>query len=248
MKWLRRVGIGLVLLVVIVAIGLAVWEPLASQSSEAPPPRDYDVVIVRDDFGVPYIYGATDADVAHGVAYAHSEDDFATLQEAIAMTRGRLGAMTGADGAKTDFALHLLRARETVARDYDAQPADVRALLDGYAAGLNLYAARHPGEVRLAKLFPVNGRDVAAGFVLRSPFFFGLDSVLGALTANEPLPLEASGPLPDAPNVTPAGPSEIEKGSNAFAVAPSRSADGATRLVSNSHQPWRGGVAWYELW
>lgn len=247
MKWLRRIGIGLVLLVAIIAIGLAVWEPLASEPGQAPAPRDYDVVIVRDDFGVPYIYGATDADVAHGIAYAHAEDDFSTLQETVAMTRGRLGAMTGADGAKTDYALHLLRARDTVARDYDAQPADVRALLDGYAAGLNLYAARHPEEVKLSRLFPVSGRDIATGFVLRSPFFFGLDSVLGALTAGEALPLEASGPLPDAPNVTPAGPSEIEKGSNAFAVAPSRSADGATRLVSNSHQPWRGAVAWYEL-
>src|SRR3546814_18378730 len=36
-------------------------------------------------------------------------------------------------------------------------------------------------------------------------------------------------------------------GANAFAIAPERSDAGVTRLVSNSHQPWRGGVAWYEL-
>ncbi|MFX5344500.1 penicillin acylase family protein, partial [Acinetobacter baumannii] len=36
-------------------------------------------------------------------------------------------------------------------------------------------------------------------------------------------------------------------GSNGFAIAPRRSSDGHTRLISNSHQPWRGQVAWYEL-
>ena len=132
-------------------------------------------------------------------------------------------------------------------RDYDKQPADVRALLNGYASGLNAYARRHPGEVRLAKLFPVNGRDVVVGFVVRSPFFFGLDGVLGALAGEKPLPREAAGSAPDAPDFTPVGPNGEQNGSNAFAVAPKRSADGWTRLISNSHQPWRGGVAWYEL-
>lgn len=234
-------------LLIVVAIGLAVWEPLTASAPPAPPAHAYDVTIARDTFGVPHIFGKTDPDVAYGIAYAHAEDDFSTLQEVLAMTRGRLGAMTGGDGAKTDYVLHLLGARETVARDYMKQPADVRALLDGYASGLNHYAEKHPGEVRLAKLFPVEGRDVATGFVLRSPFFFGLDAVLGALAGDTPLPKENAGAVPDAPDITPIGPNGNENGSNAFVVAPKRSADGFTRLVSNSHQPWRGGAAWYEL-
>jgi len=247
MKWFRRIGLTLLALVVLVAIGLASWEPLLATRAAPPPAHRYDVTIARDDFGVPHIFGKSDPDVAYGIAYAHAEDDFSTLQEVVAMTRGRLGAMTGADGAKTDFVVHLLGARATVDRDYDKQPADVRALLDGYAAGLNHYADKHPGEVRLARLFPVNGRDIATGFVLRSPFFFGLDGVLGALAGDKPLPIESAGPQPDAPDVTPLGPNPQEAGSNAFVVAPKRSADGFTRLVSNSHQPWRGGAAWYEL-
>jgi hypothetical protein len=206
----------------------------------------YDVRIVRDRFGVPHVFGRRDADVAYGLAYAHAEDDFATLEEVVAMTRGRLGALTGTDGAATDYVAELIEVRATVERDYGKQPADVRALLDAYAAGLNRYAEKHPGEPRLPGLFPVDGKDVAAGFVLRSPFFFGLDTVLEALVGDKDLRPERGAPLPDAPNVTPAGPAEIEKGSNAFAIAPSRSADGATRLVSNAHQPWSGGVAWYE--
>jgi hypothetical protein len=36
--------------------------------------------------------------------------------------------------------------------------------------------------VRLARLFPVNGKDIATGFALRLPFFFGLDRVLRPLS------------------------------------------------------------------
>ena len=241
----RKLGLGLVALIVLVLIGLATWEPLLADRAAPPPAHRYDSVIARDKWGVPHIFGRTDPDVAYGIGYAHAEDDFSTLQEVLAMTRGRLGAMTGADGAKTDFAVHLLGAQATVARDYDKQPADVRALLDGYASGLNRYADQHPDEVRLAKLFPVNGRDVAIGFVVRSPFFYGLDGVLGALVGDKPVPAERANA--DAPSTTPVGPNPTEAGSNAFAVAPRRSTDGWTRLVSNSHQPWRGGVAWYEL-
>ena len=212
-----------------------------------PPAHRYDTRIARDRWGVPHVFGTTDADVAYGIGYAHSEDDFSTIAEVLAMTRGRLGAMKGSDGAKTDFVVHLLNARATVDRDYDKQPADVRALLDAYASGVNLYARRHPEEVPLRKLFPVDGKDVATGFVLRSPFFFGLDNVLGALAGDKPVPLDRAIKEPDAPAITPVGPEGRENGSNAFLIAPKRSADGATRMVSNSHQPWRGGVAWYEL-
>ena len=247
MRWVKRIGVGILVLVVIAAIGLATWEPMVARSGIAPPARQYDARIVRDTFGVPHIFGTTDADVAYGIAYAHAEDDFSTLQDVLAMTRGRMGAISGQDGAKTDFAVHLLGARATVDRDYDKQPADVRALLDAYATGLNLFARRHPEEVKLAKLFPIDGKDVVVGFVLRSPFFFGLDQTLGALVGNTKLPTEVVGIPPDAPNVTPVGPEGDQNGSNAFVVAPKRSSDGATRLVSNSHQPYRGGVAWYEL-
>ncbi|MBA4748043.1 MAG: penicillin acylase family protein, partial [Sphingopyxis sp.] len=100
--------------------------------------------------------------------------------------------------------------------------------------------------------FPVDGKDVVAGFVLRSPFFFGLDQTLGALVEDKPRGREGGPPLTPtagAPKsgATPVGSDAPDNGSNAFAVAPSRSTDGATRLVSNAHQPWEGGVAWYEL-
>lgn len=242
----------MLIMLVMTGASLALWEPLTATSPSAPRFKPSDVRIARDAYGVPHIFGKTDADVAYGIAYAHSEDDFATLQEVLAMTRGRAGAMLGPDGAKIDFAAALLDVRATTTRDWPRLPADVQALFAAYAAGLNRYAEKHPDEVRLSGLFPVTGDDVVAGFVLRSPFFFGLDSVLGALVDDKPLGREG-GPALDATGKivprddTPLGSDPAANGSNAMAVAPSRSTDGATRLVSNSHQPWTGGVAWYEL-
>src|SRR3546814_12312923 len=86
------------------------------------------------------------------------------------MTRGRAGAMLGPDGAKIDYAAALLDVRATTRRDWPRLPEDVKKLFTAYAAGLNHYADKHPGEVRLSGLFPMTGEDVVAGFVLRSPF------------------------------------------------------------------------------
>jgi acyl-homoserine-lactone acylase len=237
---LRKIALGVVGLVVVLAIAGAIWEPLAAKAPASPTERRYDHMIVRDEWGVPHVFGKTDADAAYALAYAHAEDDFSTIQEVVAMTRGRYGAMIGQDGAKVDYVRALLGVEGTIARHYATIPADVRATLDAYAAGMNAFAARHPGEVRLSKLFPVTGQDVAAGFVLRAPFFFGLDGAIGELV---------EGKTPSRGNVeplTPAGRAPDRNGSNAFAVSPKRMSDGRTWLISNSHQPYEGGVAWYE--
>tara|TARA_R110000772_G_scaffold18400_21_gene51539 strand:+ start:8940 stop:11144 length:2205 start_codon:yes stop_codon:yes gene_type:complete len=263
-KTLKRAGLGLLAFLVLAGIGLAVWEPLTIETAAAPADGSYEARIVRDEFGVPHIFGKTDADVAYGVAYAHSEDDFSTLQEVTAMTRGRMATLNGSESAPIDYIAALMDVRGTVTRKYADLPADVRAVLAGYASGLNAYAADHPEEVKLAKLFPVNGQDIAAGFVLRSPFFFGINNPIEALVQNKPLPREGGPRLSgeqekksvhplspdkiiDDKTVTPVGPDPDENGSNAYAIAPELSPEGKTRLISNSHQPLRGNVAWYEL-
>ena len=226
-------------LVGVVAGAGALWEPLAATGYDMPK-RSYDVEIVRDEFGVPHINGKTDADTAYGLAFAHSEDDFATIQDVVAMTRGRYGALAGSDGAKVDYVMHLLGARETAETRYMELSPEVRAVAEAYAAGVNHYASKHPEEVRLSKLFPVTGQDIVTGFVLRAPFFYGLDAAIGALTEGKPLPKESAAPM------TPIGRDPEMNGSNAFAIAPKRMADGKTWLISNSHQPYEGQVAWYE--
>ncbi len=270
-KWIARAGFTVLALAFVVVVGLMTWEPFFAYTAEAPDKKQYSAEIIRDEFGVPKIYGKTDADVAYGVAIAQAEDDFFTLQDVAAMSRGRYGAIAGEEGAQFDFAYHLLDARGTADRHYDALPADTRALFDAYATGLNQYAAENPDELKLANLFPMNGKDVAAGFALRQPFFFGLSNVIGPLVAGDELRREFGPDIPgfpravlpsnDAPGeaadeseqasyrphpLLAAGDDAGLLGSNAFAVTPEKSG-GPTTLISNSHQPLRGGVAWYEL-
>lgn len=233
MKVWPKLVLGVVALLLVAAIGLMVWEPLAADRPVADALVAHDARIRRDTYGVPHIDGKTDADVAYGLAYAESEDDFGTMEELLAAIRGRSAALTGADGAKIDYVGRLIDAQGQAARGYPTLSPATRALVEAYAAGINRYADTHRGEVRLARLFPVTGRDIVAGFALRSPFFFGLDRTLGALAADTLPPRDGS-------------PAD-ERGSNAFAVAAARSTDGVTRLISNSHQPWTGGVAWYEV-
>lgn len=259
-------GLALLSLTLAVLAALAFWEPwLAEQPGPPPPDRAYKAEVIRNEWGVPHIHGATDPDVAFGIAWAHAEDDFSTLQDVLAMARGRYGAIAGEDGAPVDYAYHLLGARERARRFYPGLPADVRALVEAYASGLNRYAARHPEEVKLARLFPVNGEDIAAGFAVRLPFFSGIDRTLARLVEGSPLdpefgPALDGKPLPSAeegggdipaefaaPPPIPIARESAFNGSNAFAVAPKRSGDGVTRLVSNTHQPWRGAASWYEL-
>lgn len=267
MKWLFRGGFALLALMLVAFIGLATWEPFFALQGKAPDgDREYSAEIIRSEYGVPHIYGKTDADVAFGVAIAQSEDDFFTLQDVIAMARGRYGAIAGEDGAAVDYVYHLLDARGIAQRHYGSLPEDTRTLFEAYASGLNQYARDNPGEVKLANLFPVNGEDVAAGFALRQPFFFGLNNVIQPLVSGDPLRREFGPDIPGFPRdkngdvigpdfdgepvdtavYTPFGNDGALNGSNAFAVAPDKSG-GPTTLISNSHQPLTGGVAWYEL-
>jgi penicillin amidase/acyl-homoserine-lactone acylase len=206
------------------------------------PPRD--VRVLRDSWGVPHVFGRTDADAAFGLAYAHAEDDFGTIQAVLLAARGRLASVLGPRGAANDYLVALLRIDETVDSQYaSALAPETRAICEAYADGLNLYAARHPREV-LPGIFPARGRDVVAGFVHKIPLFFDLPRTLRELLdPRRPHRLSRRGERTPA---TPVSAPDEPRGSNAFAIAPSRSADGWTRLVVNSHQPWEGPVAWYE--
>ena len=243
---MRYLKIGAAALATLVLVGLTAV--IVQDRMSQPPAPDraillaqaarYHARIQRDHYGVPHISGPTDPDVAFGLAFAHSEDDFATIQDAALTARGQLASVKGSKGAVTDYLVRLLKVRETVASQYEtALPADARAVLQAYADGVNYYAALHPEKVE-SGLLPMSGQDVAAGFVFRTPFFYGLDHVIAKIMA----PAPKAGRV--AANMTMTGALPI--GSNGIAVAASKSADGATRLLVNSHQPYVGPVAWYE--
>jgi penicillin amidase/acyl-homoserine-lactone acylase len=229
------------LAIVLACAGAAMAEEKPDLSAHIPPEGTYDVRILRDTWGVPHIYGRRDVDVAYGLAWAQCEDDFPTLQETQMTTRGVLASVRGISGAPTDFAVQAFKVYEFVNAKYETDLSpEVRAICEAYAAGANHYAATHPEEIESYAAFPCTGKDIVAGFVLKLPMFYGLDRTI------MPLISPFSGGSPGARLVTPFR-EDLPKGSNAIAVAPSRSADGYTRLDVNSHQPWEGPVAWYEV-
>src|SRR5690606_19001195 len=78
-----------------------------------------NITIVRDAFGVPHIYGRTDADVAYGLAWAHSEDDFKHIQENLLAGKNMLGRVQGKNGVLFDFGLQFLNIDSFVEARYE---------------------------------------------------------------------------------------------------------------------------------
>ncbi len=148
--------------------------------------------------------------------------------------------------AVSDYLVTLLGVWDLIDDKYESDLAEpARMMAEAYAVGVNLYAAEHPGQA-LKGLFPMTGRDVIAGFVFKSPFFYGADKVMTSLITGKDDRALAIAPVDEKTvfHLLPLTPIEI--GSNAIAIGPSRSTDGVTRLLVNSHQPYTGPVAWYE--
>jgi acyl-homoserine-lactone acylase len=202
------------------------------------------VRILRDAWGVPHIFGKSDADAAFGLAYANAEDDWPTMQGVLAAARGQLSLLLLSETAvANDYYVSLVRVADQVDAEYDALAPDTRAMLEGYARGINYYAWKHPAEAD-GRLLPVRGRDIAAGFAHKIPLMLGIDHTLAALNGKEDK--RVGDKVIAAYPIAPDDGSSMATGSNTHAVAAFRSTDGVTRLNINSHQPWEGPVAWYE--
>ncbi len=238
--------VGFLVLGALAAAAAWLWTP-GPKSFDAEAARNatkaYDARIIRDRWGVPHVYGARDADVAFGLAYAHAEDDWRTFEEVLLFSRGTLAATKGKEAAVTDYLVAALGANDAIARDYQTKlSAETHAVLEAYAAGLNLYCAEAPARCSPG-VAPITPQDIVAGFAARTPFFYGLDESLTKLFEGDE---EKTAALEWTRTAFLRVGKDAELGSNAMAVSPTRSADGATRLMVNSHQPFTGPVAWYE--
>ena len=115
----------------------------------------YKAEITRDTWGVPHVYGKTDADAAFGLAYAHAEDDFKTIQDIMLALKGSLAIEYGKDAAPNDYMVQLLKIWEVVENGYSKDLSkEVQEICEAYADGLNHYALLHQNEV-IRGMFPV---------------------------------------------------------------------------------------------
>lgn len=192
----------------------------------------YNVEIVRDSFGVPHIFGKTDADCAYGLVYAECEDDFNTVQWGLLLSKGMLGRYLGIDGAKIDYAVQLLRIKKVIDEHYekDISP-EFKKVLQAAADAGNRYAELHPEEVLVKKSLPVGPKDFIGGYMLAMALMTGVDGALKQMV---------DGSVPPVSFV------EKGRGSNAMAMNSKITADGNVYLDVNSHQPLEGPLSWYE--
>jgi parallel beta-helix repeat protein len=187
------------------------------------------VVIYRDTWGVPHVHGRTDEAAVFGLAYARAEDQFELIEDIFINRLGRSSELYGEEGLLTpgfsdrghDLFVHAFGYLDEARSAYHRLPAKVRSLVDAYAAGLNHYLERNPEQhVRLLERFEpwwvVAVEDFSESHRGRVHS--------GAFEAEARTVMRGEWLLP-------------ERGSNAWAIGPSKTADGNAMLLMNPHDP-----------
>ena len=103
-----------------------------------------NVEIIRDDFGVPHIYGKTDADAVFGLLYAQCEDDFNRVEQNYIWAIGRLAEVEGEEALYSDLRARLFMTQEEAKANYAKSPEWLKKLCDAFADGVNYYLYTHP--------------------------------------------------------------------------------------------------------
>lgn len=102
------------------------------------------VNIIRDNWGIPHVYGKTDADAVFGLLYAQCEDDFKRVELNYIEKLGRLAEINGEKDVFNDLQIRLLIDTTEAIADYQKAQPWLKKLLDSYAAGINYYLYKNP--------------------------------------------------------------------------------------------------------
>ena len=195
-----------------------------------------NVTIYRDSYGVPHIHGITDRDAAYGLAWAHAEDDFKTIQYTFLPAVGKMGLFSGKEGVIMDYLASLLRCRKTAENHYSDLSDEVLLVIEGYVNGINAYAKSHPEEVLVDNTFPMTVMDYLTGYNLVIHLFSDTGNILGELLGNKNITVQERDELMEQKTI----------GSNAFAFSRKMMTNNKTVLNVNTHQPLEGAFSWYE--
>lgn len=185
------------------------------------------VTIYRDQWGIPHIYGKTDADAVFGLLYAQCEDDFSRVEMNYIEKLGRMSEVKGEKELAYDLYIKLLIDEKEAKEEYKTSPLWLKKLLNAYADGINYYLQKHP-EVKPRLIthfepwFPLLWTDGSIGAIStgdvteqETALFYGLPAKVASATYQNP--------------------DEKLTGSNGFAVGPALSTSGNSLLYINPH-------------
>ncbi len=196
------------------------WENTAAQVS-----------IVRDHFGVPHIYGKTDAQTVFGLLYAQCEDDFKRVEMNYIEKLGRLSEVKGSAELYNDLLIRLIIDSADAKKDFENSPAWLKQLLQAYADGINFYLYKHP-QVKPALLtrfepwYQLLWTDGSIGAIDVG------DVTVGELKALYGGETNSTAYLPSQPKIFE---EPLPSGSNGFAFGPSKTKSGNAILYINPH-------------
>lgn len=191
-----------------------------------------NITIIRDDFGVPHVYGKTDADAVFGLMYAQAEDDFKRVERNYIWATGRLAEVEGEGALYSDLRARLFMSTEEAIENYEKAPQWLKELCDAWANGLNYYLETHP-EVTPALI---------TKFEPWMPMYFSEGSIGGDIERISTRRIKAfyedkaSLALNEFGNgLTAIDPYAEPKGSNGIAVAGEHTESGNAMLLINPH-------------
>ena len=139
---------------------IILWLLIGCRSEQLPTEQERwekheeNTTIIRDGFGVPHIYGKTDADAVFGMLYAQCEDDFYRVEQNYIWATGRLAEVEGEKAIYSDLRAKLFMTEEEAIEEYERSPQWLKDLCIAFADGVNYYLHTHPEvEPRLLNRF-----------------------------------------------------------------------------------------------